>query len=75
MATGQMSVVIQHLRKAMLLQDGAGLTDGNCWKTTSAVVPGRLLRLLCSGTEQWCVASVAVSSATTMMAMTRARTP
>jgi RNA polymerase sigma factor (sigma-70 family) len=28
MATGQMSVVIQHLRRAMLLQDEAGLTDG-----------------------------------------------
>jgi hypothetical protein len=28
MATGQMSVVIQHLRTAMLLQDGAGLIDG-----------------------------------------------
>src|SRR5712692_3342641 len=28
MATGQLSGVIQHLRRAMLLRDGAGLTDG-----------------------------------------------
>jgi RNA polymerase sigma factor (sigma-70 family) len=28
MATGQSSEVIQHLRKAVLLRDGAGLTDG-----------------------------------------------
>jgi hypothetical protein len=28
MATGQMSEVLQHLRKAALLRDGAGLTDG-----------------------------------------------
>src|SRR5262249_47707762 len=28
MATGQLSVVLQHLRRAMLLKDGAGLTDG-----------------------------------------------
>src|SRR5262245_59036575 len=28
MATGQLNGVIQHLRRAMLLQDGAGLTDG-----------------------------------------------
>jgi|GEM_PF-4708898 len=28
MATGQLSEVIQHLRRAMLLRDGAGLTDG-----------------------------------------------
>jgi RNA polymerase sigma factor (sigma-70 family) len=28
MATGQMSEVIQHLRRAVLLRDGAGLTDG-----------------------------------------------
>jgi RNA polymerase sigma factor (sigma-70 family) len=28
MATGQLSGVIQHLRKALLLRDGAGLTDG-----------------------------------------------
>jgi RNA polymerase sigma factor (sigma-70 family) len=28
MATSQMSEVIQHLRRAVLLQDGAGLTDG-----------------------------------------------
>ena len=28
MATSQMSQVIQHLRRAVLLQDGAGLTDG-----------------------------------------------
>jgi RNA polymerase sigma factor (sigma-70 family) len=28
MATGQMSEVIQHLRRAVLLHDGAGLTDG-----------------------------------------------
>src|SRR5262245_1134642 len=28
MATGQLNGVIQHLRRAMLLRDGAGLTDG-----------------------------------------------
>jgi len=28
MATGQLSGIIQHLRRAMLLRDGAGLTDG-----------------------------------------------
>src|SRR5437588_7594183 len=28
MATNQMSGVIQHLRRAVLLRDGAGLTDG-----------------------------------------------
>src|SRR6266567_7451478 len=28
MATSQLSEVIQHLRRAMLLRDGAGLTDG-----------------------------------------------
>jgi DNA-directed RNA polymerase specialized sigma24 family protein len=28
MATNQMSEVIQHLRRTMLLRDGAGLTDG-----------------------------------------------
>src|SRR6266542_2781109 len=28
MATGQLSGVIQHLRRAMPLRDGAGLTDG-----------------------------------------------
>src|SRR5438105_7472377 len=28
MATSQMSEVIQHLRRAVLLRDGAGLTDG-----------------------------------------------
>src|SRR5262249_50424274 len=28
MATGQMSEVMQHLRRAVLLRDGAGLTDG-----------------------------------------------
>src|SRR5216683_8064106 len=28
MATGQLSGVIQHVRRAMLLRDGAGLTDG-----------------------------------------------
>ena len=28
MATGQMSEVLQHLRRAVLLRDGAGLTDG-----------------------------------------------
>ena len=28
MATGKMSEVVQHLRRAVLLQDGAGLTDG-----------------------------------------------
>jgi len=28
MAIGQMSEVIQHLRRAVLLRDGAGLTDG-----------------------------------------------
>src|SRR5260370_28721462 len=28
MATGQLSGVIQHLRRAMFLREGAGLTDG-----------------------------------------------
>src|SRR5882762_2725821 len=28
MATGQLNGLIQHLRRAMLLRDGAGLTDG-----------------------------------------------
>ena len=28
MATSQMSEVIQHLRRAVLLRDGAGMTDG-----------------------------------------------
>jgi hypothetical protein len=28
MATSQMSEVIRHLRSAVLLRDGAGLTDG-----------------------------------------------
>src|SRR5439155_22325727 len=32
MATGQLNGVIQHLRRAMLLRDGAGLTDGRLLK-------------------------------------------
>jgi RNA polymerase sigma-70 factor (ECF subfamily) len=32
MATGQMSEVIQHLRRAMFLQDVAGLIDGQLLK-------------------------------------------
>ena len=71
MATGQMSEVIQHLRRTVLLRDGAGLTDKQLLEDYISRRDEAALEASYSGMGRWFGAYVAVFSAT----ITTPRTP
>jgi hypothetical protein len=54
MATSLINPVLDQFRRAVLLHDGAGLTDGQLLESFVSHRDEWLLESWCGGTAQWC---------------------